>query len=587
MTSSTRREWGWLFREGLPYARYQILSLVCISIGGVAGLVQPLLMKWLIDEVLPHRRWGTLALITGLFLVAAVGKSALTALSTFVNMLGVKRMTFRTHLRLVRLVQSRSADFHATHPVGDLLQRLERDIALIADFASDAAPAIVRTFVASGMVIGAMLYLDWRLACSTLPVLPLYAYVRHRYRTILQRWATVVREASGRQSSLLQEMLAGAVQIQLLGAERRLAREYMRVGLTTLSQEIRQKRHERAYSVLSGSLVALATALIIGYGGVRVLTGDLTAGGLVAFYGYIGSMFAPMNSLTGLFARVVRTQASIRRLMDLEQVTDAIQDAPDAMPLAAAPRTIAWERISFAYAGQTPVLREVDLDVRVGERLAIVGESGSGKSSLLKLAVRLHEAIDGQLTIDGRDIRSITLDSLRRAISVVPQDPMLFQASLRENLRYGCPSATQDEIEQAGWIACLTEVVERLPQGWDTVLGRQGAGLSGGERQRVAIARAVLQRRPILILDEAFSAVDSAVEHKILARLAPWAAGRIILVVSHRLAAAQWADRVVVIRQGRVVEQASHEALARDGTYYQALWQVEEPETSSTAARPR
>jgi ABC-type multidrug transport system fused ATPase/permease subunit len=556
MTFGLRPEWLWLCRESVPFLRFQIASLICISASSAAGLIQPLLMKWMIDDVLPNGRWRSLALIAALFLGAGVARSALGSLGRLMNMIGVKRMAFRAHMRLVRHVQSRSAGFHARHPVGDLLQRLERDINLIVDFASDALPSIARTIVGSLMVVATMSILDWRLSAVVLPLIPLYVYARHRYRLMLRHCADAVREASGRQSSALQEMIAGAVQIQLLGAERRLARDYTRMGLTTIHREILQRRHELSYAVMSAAVVAVATAAVVGYGGFRVWAGELTIGGLVAFYGYLGTIFAPVNSAVGLFARVIRTHASIRRLIEIEQSSEAIEDAPDATPLASPPRVLAWKNVSFDYAPHKPVLQHVDLEVRAGERVAIIGESGSGKSSLLTLAVRLHDATAGRIEIDGRDIRTVRLESLRRAVSFVPQDPVLFQRTLRENVRYGCASATPEEIEHAAWIACLTEVVDGLPHGWDTELGRMGAGLSGGERQRIAIARALLQRRPILVLDEAFSALDGALERRLLSRLDVWARDRILILVSHRIETARWADRVVVLGEGRVVEHA-------------------------------
>jgi ABC-type multidrug transport system fused ATPase/permease subunit len=204
--------------------------------------------------------------------------------------------------------------------------------------------------------------------------------------------------------------------------------------------------------------------------------------------------------------------------------------------------------------------------------VTLVGESGSGKSSLLQLMARLYDPSAGRIEIDGCDIRSLRIESLRQIVSLVPQDPVLFQGTLRANLRYACPTATAEDIDEAVWGACLSEVVERLPQGLDTQLGPRGGALSGGEKQRVAIARALLQRRPILILDEAFSALDAATERRLLSRLEGWAQRRIVILVSHRLGAARWADRVVVVRQGRVVEDAPHEVLYRDGTHYRALW---------------
>jgi ABC-type multidrug transport system fused ATPase/permease subunit len=582
MSFFSHPEWAWLYREGRPFAHYQLGSLTCILASSAAGLAQPLLVKWLIDDVLPNRRWGALAMVTGLFLATVVGRSVIAALGTLVNTLAVKRMTFGIRTRLVRHVQSLSAEFYARQPVGDLLQRLERDVSVVGEFASDGFPSMVRVVAGTLMAIVVMVYLDYRLASIVLLLLPIFGYVRYRYRTILRRGAESVREASGQQSSLLHEILSGAIQIQLLGAERRLARHYVRASLTTMRRELLQSRNELTYRSASNLIIGLGMALIIGYGGVRVMLGGLTIGGLVAFYGYVGSMFAPMSTAIGLFARVIRVHASVRRLIALEQAPSAVRDAVDAVPLGDTPRQLAFRDVSFAFRLKEPVLQHIDLRVDAGQRVALVGESGAGKSSLMKLIPRLHDPVDGCLELDGRDIRSLQLHSLRSAISFVPQEPVLFKGTLLANLRFACPTATREEIDHAGWIACLSDVVARLPQGWNTELGPMGSGLSGGEKQRVAIARALLQRRPILVLDESCSALDAATERLLLSRLLGWAEGRMVVLVSHRLAAARWADRVVVMDDGHVVEDGCHFALYREGTHYGSLWEYREaPATGS------
>jgi ABC-type multidrug transport system fused ATPase/permease subunit len=340
-------------------------------------------------------------------------------------------------------------------------------------------------------------------------------------------------------------------------------------------------------------VVGLGTALIIGYGGSRVIVGTLSAGSLVAFYSYIGQIFSPMSTATELYARLTRVRASVRRLMDLEYEPNPITDDKTAEPLPATPGLIVCTDVSFDYgrastitvnggdpnsvAGVTDAgmgtLRGIDFDARAGERVAVVGESGCGKSSLLKLIPRLYDATAGRVEIDGRDVRTLRLRDLRRAVSFVPQEPVLFHGTLYDNLRHGAPGSTRRDMARAAWIACLTDVVSRLPNGWDAELGPMGVGLSGGEKQRVAITRALLQRRPILILDEATSALDAPTEHRILSRLERWCAGRIVIIVSHRLSAARWATRVVVMHHGEIVEDGTHDTLYRPGTHYHALWQ--------------
>jgi ABC-type bacteriocin/lantibiotic exporter with double-glycine peptidase domain len=350
MALSTRSEWGWFYRENRPFFRFYAVGLICAAASSGGSLVQPLIMKWLIDDILPHRRWGAVVVAAGLFFAASLGRAAVASLGAFINMLGVKRMRFHLQLRLVKHVQSLSADFHARHAVGDLVQRLEGDVNVLATFASDALPTLSRMTVGTLMAVAVMFYLDWRLSSVVVPLLPIFVYHRHRYRGILRRRADAVREATDRQSSVLQEMLTGAIQIQLLGAEHRLAREYMRASLHTMKREIEQRRSEVFYSLISISIIGLAVALIIAYGGLRVLSGALTMGGLVAFYGYIGSVFAPMNEAILMFAQIVRVQSSIHRLRAIEDTPEIVRDAPDAVPLDSVPAVLTYRNVAFHYA---------------------------------------------------------------------------------------------------------------------------------------------------------------------------------------------------------------------------------------------
>ena len=598
MTHDESSEWRWLWREVRPFAPYQVASLFFMLSSSALGLAGPLLMKWMIDDILPNRRWGALTTATGLFFGVYVGRSLLGSFSGLVNMFGVQRIVLSVRTRILRVLQSRSAAFYGTHQVGDLVQRLERDVDMVSETGSTIVPSVVRMFVEILMTASAMIFLDWRLSSIVVPLLPLFACLRHRYRAILRKSSEEVRDATGKQSGLLNETLTGALQIQLLGAEHRFHRRYNWLNLRTIKKQVSQRKNELMFSLLTTSVIGLGTALIIGYGGSRVIAGTLSAGSLVAFYSYIGQIFSPMSTATELYARLTRVRASIKRLMELEDEPSAIADVTDAEPLTATPGLIVCTDVSFDYgrsnaaagangASGTPAaagtdagknigmstLRGIDFDARVGERVAIVGESGCGKSSLLKLIPRLYDTTAGRIEIDGRDVRALRLRDLRRAVSFVPQEPILFHGTLYDNLRHGSQSATRYDMARAAWIACLTDVVSRLPNGWDTELGALGVGLSGGEKQRVAITRALLQRRPILILDEATSALDAPTEHRILTRLERWCAGRIVIVVSHRLSAARWATRVVVMHRGEIVEDGTHDSLYRPGTHYYALWQ--------------
>jgi ABC-type multidrug transport system fused ATPase/permease subunit len=565
-------EWRWLYRQVRPFIAYEFGGIVLILAASALSLTSPLLMKWLIDQILPQHAWRDLILVAVLYFAVNIGGHGLRSIGSMIAAAGVMRCAYELRRRLLGQLIRLPAGFYATHPVGDLVQRTEADVSLVAELGSDLLPQVLNMIVQTTMTIGIMIALDWRLTVVTLPLAPVFEWLRSHYRTVLRANSEAVRTNSGNQSNLLNELLTGITQIQLLGAERRVARNYARLNLRSQRSRWIQRKNELMFTFTAMTVVSLGSALILGYGGARVINGQLTAGSLVAFYSYIGGIFAPLSMATELYARMNRVRASIRRLLDVEDSPNEIRDRDDAKPLTERPNLIVCTGVKFQYDDK-PALDGADFDARAGERVAIVGASGCGKSSLLKLLPRLYDAEGGRVEIDGRDVRSLQLRSLRDAISFVPQEPILFQGTLLENLRHGSPSATTEELDRAMRIACLTDVIERLPDGLKSPLGPMGSGLSGGERQRVAIARAILQERPILILDEATSALDARTERRLLARLKTWCKDRIVIVVSHRLAASKWADRVVVFDRGRVIEDGSHANLYQPGTFYFDLWE--------------
>jgi len=537
------------------------------------SLTSPLLMKWLIDHILPRHAWRELIVVAVLFFVVIVAGQALKSSASLIAAGGVLRCAFQIRRRLLATFATLPPAFYADHAVGDLMQRAESDVSVVADLGSDLLPAVVNMVVQTVMTIVVMTVLDWHLTLVAVPLAPVFEWNRLRFKKLLRQNSKAVRDAYGVQSNLLNEFLTGVTQIQLLGAEHRVLRNYSRLNLRSQRARWLQRKNELMFSLTTVTIIALGSAAILGYGGARVMSGQLTAGSLVAFYSYLTSIFAPLSIATDLYARLSRVRASLARLLEIHRTPNTIRDADHAAPLTGRGTLIVCTGVDFKYAADKPALVGAEFAARAGERVAIVGASGCGKSSLLKLLPRLYDVDDGCVRIDGRDVRALELRSVRQALSFVPQEPTLFQGTLRENLRYGRPAAAPEEFERALRIACLTEVVERLPNGLDTVLGPLGAGLSGGEKQRVAIARAILQDRPILILDEATAGLDAPTERRLLARLKKWGTDRIVIVVSHRLAAAKWADRVVVFDGGRVVEHGSHTSLYRPGTAYFALWE--------------
>lgn len=555
------KEWQWLWAEVRPYARYQVGSLCFMLLAASMYAMHPLLLKWLIDDILRDGRWLWLIAWTGSFFVALVGSNALTAGGRVINHLGVMRLVYRLRMRLFNHLQALPAAFHERCPVGDVSRRVEEDVSLVGELGSDVLPSLARIVIQGLVTFVTMVLLDWRLTCMALPLVPLYTTVGYKYRRQLKHNSHEVRETCGQQTSLLHDVLTGVMQIQALCAEDRLSRRYARMNLRTMRARREQYNNEVLFTLVSMSVVSFGTSIVLGYGAWRVMRGQLTSGSLVAFWSYVGMMFAPLMSATELYARASRIRASVTRLMEIERVPCYIRDGPSALVLSARPQRVECTTLDFSYGCGNRVLEGIEFVARAGERVAIVGPSGCGKSSLVKLIPRFYDVERGKVEIDGRDVRDLQLRSLRETISFVSQDPILFQGTVSDNLRHGNPSATSEEIEQALWIACLGDFVGRLPRGLATELGRGGSQLSGGERQRLALARAILQDRPIVILDEATSALDASTEQQVLERLTPWCCDRVMIVISHRASAPAWADRVMKLEKGHLVSNISGQAL--------------------------
>jgi ABC-type multidrug transport system fused ATPase/permease subunit len=566
-------DWKWLFRRLLPFWKLQSLGMVCLVVGSTLSLLDPLIMKWLIDDILPHKKIKSLSVVVlGALFIYAGRVFFQNAASLFTFRVG-QRLALELRVEMFTHLEAMSDRFFKENAVGDLVQRLERDVDFICDLGSELIPALLRTALVLVLVVITMCVLSWRLTAPLLPLIPLFLVVRHHYRKRLQDAADAVRDVAGKQSNLLTEVLSSVIQIQLLGCQRRFANHYATHLGATARARVHSRLTELEFSFFSMVVITSGAMTILGYGGYQVITGTLTIGSLVAFYGYVLRLFDPLSSAIELFARTHRIQASLRRLMKLRLVEPDVKDLSRAAPLDPAENyELRVSNGSFGYQPELLTIKGINTCMQSGETLFIVGASGSGKSTVVRLLARLYDVTSGSIEINGSEIRALQLASLRAHISVVPQEPILFSMTLRGNLLLAKPEATEDELCKAAETACLTEVVRRLPEGWDELLGPLGSRLSGGERQRVALARAILQDRPILMLDEATSSLDAETEGRVLRNLRIYAQSRLFVVVSHRLVNARLADRILVMHKGQIVEDGTHADLLRREGRYAALW---------------
>ena len=555
MEVNQHREIRWLASQVRPFLRLHLGSYVCIVIGSILVLVDPLIIRFLIDDVIPHRRLTWLPIVAAAFFLSYAGRLGFDSLAAMINFRAVQKMTFRSRLSLLRHLQRLSAEYHDNRPVGDTLHRLQVDVDQVGTLSGEVIPRVLRMITVFTVVMIAMLVLNYRLTAIVLPLIPIFVFVRHRFHHRLRRASDSVQEQSGKMIGFLEEHLSSIVQVQLLSCEQREARRFARLSGNAMRAQITRRGTELFFGSFLYLIIVTGMAGVFCYGGYQVMTGTLTAGGLVAFYGYILQLFIPLYGFVDIYSKLQHAQASVRRLMEIAEADLILRDRPGAFALQPnISGAIELRDVSFSYHSDRPVLNAISLRVNPGERVALAGKSGNGKSTIARLVARLYDAKAGTVLVEGFDVRDIKLKSLRSSVIFVPQDPVLFDVTLRENLLYGNTEATQDELEKVARLVQLDGLIHRLPNGWNEPLGPRGNRLSGGERQRVALARALLQRPRILILDECTSALDAFTEKWLLDGLDSFLKNVTTVIISHRPYPLHWADRVISMSYGNIDE---------------------------------
>jgi len=552
------REIRWLASQVKPFLRLHFSSYFCIVLASILVLIDPLIVRLLIDEVIPRRRVSWLPLVAAAFFLTYLGRLGFDSLAAMLNFRAVQKMTFRARLSLLRHLQRLSPEYHDNRSVGDTLHRLQVDVDQIGTLSCEVIPSALRMVTVFSLVMTTMLFLNYRLATIVVPLIPVFILVRRRFHERLRQASDSVQEQSGKVIGFLEEHLSSIVQVQLLSCEQREARRFARLSGGTVRAQIKRRGTELLFSAFLYLIIVMGMASVLCYGGYQVMMGTLTAGGLVAFYGYTLQLFIPLYGVVDIYSKLQRAGASVRRLMEITEAKLILRDRPGALALE--PKgsgAIELRDVFFSYHPDRPVLNGVSLRVNPGERIALAGRSGDGKSTIARLVARLYDARAGTVLVEGLDVRDIKLKSLRSCVIFVPQDPVLFDLTLRENLLYGNLEATQDELDKVMSLAQLDSLIKRLPNGWNEPLGPRGNRLSGGERQRVALARALLQRPRILILDECTSALDALTEKYLLKELDGYLRNVTTIIISHRPFPTQWANRVVHMDYGQTVEEES------------------------------
>ncbi len=567
---------GRLWREYLRYHLGQIAAasllmiLAAAATGAQAYMVQPAL-----DELLVEGNEALLWILP----LAFIGIVAVKGLSTYGQAILMQGLA----LEIIRKIQTRMFDrivgadlaYIDSNPTGTVISRFISDAFVMRDALSNSFTGLIRDGLTTLALIGVMFYTNWRLSLITFIVFPVAAIFVTRLGRRMRRVVRTTQAEYGQLTSFLDDVLKGIRQVKAYGMERHESARADGLFLTLKGLYYKAaKTRARAVPTLE-ALGGLVFAAILFYGGYQAMHGQITVGAFMAFFAAMLMAYQPMRRIANLNVGLQQGLAAAERVFHIVDYRRKIGEAPDATPLAATGGHVRLEGVDFSYGNGIPTLVDVTLDAPPGKVVALVGPSGAGKSTVLNLIPRFYDVDKGAVTIDGQDVRGATLDSVRAAIGLVSQDTMLFDDTVRANIAYGRPDATEDEIVAAAGEAAADGFIRRLPQGYDTVVGERGVILSGGQRQRLSIARAMLKNAPILLLDEATSALDTESERKVQAALKRLMEGRTTIVIAHRLSTVVDADVIYVFDGGRIVESGTHADLAAGGGLYARLSQLQ------------
>jgi ABC-type multidrug transport system fused ATPase/permease subunit len=545
------------------------LLLALPSIFG-AGLLWA--VKLLIDEVFVAQQFEHLPILLTLYLFIGGGKAISSYLASRLDTAVMERIALRIRVRLYGHILRLSPGSLTRHNNGDLLTRLSGDVERVEYLIYSGPLALFADVFAAALFICSLLVLSWKLTLCALLVAPFFLLISLTWAGRIRRTARVARRQTARWTDIAEERLNAMPMIQAAGAERFETLAFERRCESALKSEVNVTKVQALSAVLIDGVAVVGGLAILAFGALCIRNGELTAGALIAFLGALGSLYGPIRSIAKAPGRFQQAAARAQRVRDILDAPSLVVQKPTALSLQRPHGSLEFDNVTFGYSPSQNVLDGICLKIEPGETVAIVGPSGSGKSTLIKLALRLYDPSLGSVRIDGNDLRDLTIRSAREAVSAVWQEPHLFSGSIAENICYDRTGIHTTEMTDAGRAACLSEFVERLRGRYDAPVGPGGRWLSGGQRQRVILARALLRKGPILLFDEATSAVDSETEEQIQAAIDNLSGHRTMLIVAHRLSSIRRAHRIVVLENGRIVETGSPATLLRRDSRCRSLF---------------
>lgn len=554
-----------------PY-RWSLALSILLAVGSqAAGMAIPWLTAVVIDDALPEENGGKLALLVGLVALAGLIKALFLVGRRFIAGRQSLGVDFDLRNALYGHLLKLSWGFYDRHQTGQLMSRATVDLQGVRFFLGYGLIFFSQHILTVLAVTAIVFVIDWQLALIALAITPVLVAIAYIYSERSHPILKDVQQRLADMTTVAEESIVGVNVVKAFAQERREERKFALRTEVVFSQSIQATRQQAFYVPLMSFLPLLAQAAVLLAGGHRVVSGELSLGQFVAFNVYLLMLVMPLRMLGMWIGMGQRAIASGERIFQVLDEPEEIAERPGALNLPPGKGRLRFERVSFGYEPDRPVLDGIDLEIEPGHTVALIGHTGSGKTTLTTLVPRFYDVTDGSVLLDGVDVRDVKLAELRRAIGVVSQDPFLFSTTVRENIAFGAPWATDGDVERAARMAQAHEFIVELPEGYDTVVGERGITLSGGQRQRIAIARAILIDPRVLVLDDATASVDATTEAKIRLGLREAMRGRTTLIIAHRLSTIALAEEIIVLERGRIAARGTRDELTETSLVYREL----------------